>query len=280
MKPGAAADEQQLKAAAAKALAVNMQDIRAVQVLRRSIDARHGMPLYQLKLRVYTGDEQPAPAVGRFDYQNVAGKPAVIIVGAGPAGLFAALKLLERGLKPVILERGKNVKERKYDIAKIRDNVINPDSNWCFGEGGAGTYSDGKLYTRSNKRGSIDHILQQLVNHGAPPDILIDTHAHIGTDRLPHIMANIRDTIMAHGGEYYFNTRVANLIVGDGKVRGVEAADGTHYEGQAVLLATGHSARDIYELFYRKGWALEAKPFAMGVRAEHPQALIDDSQYP
>ncbi len=246
--------------------------------MRRSIDARYGAPVFRLRLQVYTGDEQPPPA-DCFNYQYVKEKPPVIIVGAGPAGLFAALKLLEKGLRPVILEQGKSVKERKYDIAKIRDNVINPHSNWCFGEGGAGTYSDGKLYTRSNKRGSIHHILQQLVDHGADPDILVDAHAHIGTDRLPHIIANIRETIITHGGEYYFNTKVTNLIVKDDKVLGVETAGGTRYEGVAVILATGHSACDIYELFARNGWALQAKPFAMGVRAEHPQALINDIQY-
>ncbi len=279
VKPEIAADGQRLKAAVAKNLSVTIEEIKAIHLLRRSIDARHGSALWQLRLQVFTGNEEVTDNQTHFNYQNVAGKAPVIIVGAGPAGLFAALKLLEKGLRPIILERGKSVKERKYDIAKIRENIINPNSNWCFGEGGAGTYSDGKLYTRSNKRGNINHILQQFVQHGATPNILIDAHAHIGTDQLPRIIANIRETIINHGGEYYFDTQVTNLIVKEGKVLGVETSSGIRYEGIAVILATGHSARDIYELFHRQGWALEAKPFAMGVRAEHPQALINKIQY-
>ncbi|MDR0295421.1 MAG: NAD(P)/FAD-dependent oxidoreductase [Prevotellaceae bacterium] len=274
-----AADERLLRQAAAKAVGCPEDVITHLQLLRRSIDARRGTPLLQLKLQIYTGDASPPPPPV-FNYQNVTGKPPVIIVGAGPAGLFAALKLLEKGLKPVILERGKAVNERKYDIAKLtREQIVNPNSNWCFGEGGAGTYSDGKLYTRSNKRGNIGHILQQLVLHGANPDILVDANAHIGTDKLPQIIANIRKTIIAHGGEYYFDTQVNDMIVKNGEVLGVKTIGGTSFEGVAVILATGHSARDIYELFDRKGWVLEAKAFAMGVRAEHPQALINHIQY-
>ena len=274
-----AENETLLRQAAARAVGCPKQAISNLQLLRRSIDARRGTPLLQLRLQVYTGDESPPP-LPVFNYQNVVGKPPVIIVGAGPAGLFAALKLLEKGLKPIILERGKSVKERKYDIAKLtREHLVNPNSNWCFGEGGAGTYSDGKLYTRSNKRGNIGHILQQLVLHGAHSDILVDAHAHIGTDQLPHIIANIRETITTHGGEYYFDTQVSNLIVKNDEVSGVKTVDGTSYEGIAVILATGHSARDIYELFDRQAWALEAKPFAMGVRVEHPQSLINHIQY-
>jgi uncharacterized FAD-dependent dehydrogenase len=187
---------------------------------------------------------------------------------------------LEKGFRPVILERGKNVKERKYDIARLtREHLVHHDSNWCFGEGGAGTCSDGKLYTRANKRGKTDAIIQQLVYHGANPDILVDAHPHIGTDKLSGIIANIRKTITAHGGEYHFNTRVTRLIVKNHTVLGVEDMRGVRYEGIAVILATGHSARDIYELFYRNCWALEAKPFAIGVRAEHPQELINEIQY-
>ena len=279
VSPETAADEKLLRQAAAKAAGCPESAMTHLRLLRRSIDARRGTPLLQLKLQVYTGDASP-PLPPVFNYQNVTGKPPVIIVGAGPAGLFAALKLLEKGLKPIIIERGKSVKERKYDIAKLtREHLVNPNSNWCFGEGGAGTYSDGKLYTRSNKRGNIEHILQQLVLHGAHPDILIDTHAHIGTDQLPHIIANIRKTITTHGGEYYFDTQVNDLMVNNGKVFGVKTVDGTSFEGISVILAAGHSARDIYELFNRQGWALEAKPFAMGVRVEHPQALINHIQY-
>jgi len=279
ISPAAAADEGLLRRAAARAAGCPEAAITHLQLLRRSIDARRGTPLLQLKMQVYTGEAKP-PLPPAFKYQNVVGKPPVIIVGAGPAGLFAALRLLEKGLKPIILERGKAVKERKYDIARLtRDQVVNPNSNWCFGEGGAGTYSDGKLYTRSNKRGNIGDILQQLVLHGANPDILIDAHAHIGTDCLPHIIANIRETITAHGGEYYFDTQVNNLIIKNGEVVGVRSVQGISYDGVAVILATGHSARDIYELFDRQGWAIETKPFAMGVRVEHPQSLINHLQY-
>ncbi len=281
--PEVATAPEQLKYTVADVLQVSVKEISAVQVLRRSIDARRGRPHWQLKVQVYMSPLTPKGE--QYEYRPASLSPheagkAVIIVGAGPAGLFAALKLIERGLRPIILERGKNVSERKYDIAKLtREHFVNPHSNWCFGEGGAGTFSDGKLYTRSNKRGNITEILQQLVYHGANPDILIDTHAHIGTNKLPRIMANIRKTIEDCGGKYYFNTHITDLIVQNRTVKGAIAADGTRYEGVAVILATGHSARDIYELFARKQWAFEAKPFAMGVRAEHPQALINELQY-
>ena len=203
----------------------------------------------------------------------------VLIVGAGPAGLFAALRCLQLGMKPVIVERGKPVEERKYDIARLaREKVVNPDSNWCFGEGGAGTYSDGKLYTRSTKRGDVGAVLRTFVDHGADPDIMLEAHAHIGTDRLSGIIANMRHTIEAAGGEYHFNTRVTDLIVRDGRVHGV-VTDAGEVTGAAVILATGHSARDIYYMFQRHGWLLEAKPFALGVRVEHPQELINEIQY-
>ena len=203
----------------------------------------------------------------------------VVIVGAGPAGLFAALRCLQLGMRPVIVERGKPVEERKYDIARLaREKVVNPDSNWCFGEGGAGTYSDGKLYTRSTKRGDVGAVLRTFVDHGADPDIMLEAHAHIGTDRLSGIIANMRRTIEAAGGEYRFNTRVADLIVRDGRVHGV-VTDAGEVTGAAVILATGHSARDIYYMFQRHGWLLEAKPFALGVRVEHPQELINEIQY-
>jgi uncharacterized FAD-dependent dehydrogenase len=272
--------QDQLKRAAAHALQLPLTDITAVQIVRRSLDARHKRPLLHLKLKVYTGASQLQALATTPLYRNVADKPPVIIVGAGPAGLFAALKLLEKGLRPVILDRGKPLEERHQDIARLmRERTVNADSNWCFGEGGAGTYSDGKLYTRSNKRGDINEVLQQLVHHGASPNILIDNHPHIGTDKLPRILAGIRKTITDCGGTYHFRTRVTDLIMKNHTVVGVEDARGKRYEGIAVVLATGHSARDIYELFYRRGWALEAKPFAMGVRAEHPQALINEIQY-
>lgn len=203
-----------------------------------------------------------------------------MIVGAGPAGLFAALRALELGMKPVIIERGKPVEQRRADITlMVRSGTVNPDSNWCFGEGGAGTYSDGKLYTRSTKRGDVGAVLRKFVEHGADPEILIDAHAHIGTDRLPAIVASMRETITSHGGEIHFGHRVDDFIVSENRVAGVHCSDGTTFYGQAVMLSTGHSARDIYMLFHRNGWQLEAKPFAMGVRVEHPQKLIDDIQY-
>ncbi len=277
--PEVAANSQQLKQAVAQKLMLQDSEVGGVKILRRSIDARRGRPQYLLKVEVYEG-QMPEQREVHFDCKNVTDKTPVIIVGAGPAGLFAALKLLEKGLRPVIIERGKNVKERKHDIAHLtREHVVNPNSNWCFGEGGAGTYSDGKLYTRSNKRGNITEVLQQLVQHGANPDILIDAHAHIGTDKLPHVIAAIRKTIEDCGGQYFFDTHVADFILENGEVKGVVDERGNRYEGAAVILATGHSAHDIYELFSQKGWELHAKPFALGVRAEHPQLLINEIQY-
>lgn len=227
-------------------------------------------------------DEQPTE-VRKFirkSYTDVSRKIPVIVVGAGPAGLFAALTLIENGMKPVIIERGKDVKARKFDIARInREHIVNPDSNFCFGEGGAGTYSDGKLYTRSTKRGNVSEILAMLVSHGADEDILIDSHPHIGTDKLPAIIAAMRQTILDAGGEIYFNRRISDILIQNGRIKGVEDKNGDRFEAHAVILATGHSARDIYELLHNKGLALEAKSFALGVRAEHPQVLIDSIQY-
>ena len=214
-----------------------------------------------------------------FDYPSVAGRTEVVIVGSGPAGLFAALRLIELGLRPVILERGRDVSARKVDIAQInRNGDVDPDSNYAFGEGGAGTFSDGKLFTRSKKRGDYNKALQTLVFHGATPEILYDAHPHIGTDKLPRIIQRIRQTILDAGGGFVFNSRVTDLEIKGGRVRGVWCG-ATLVEGAAVVLATGHSARDIYELLHRKGVRLEAKAFAMGVRIEHPQALIDSIQY-
>ncbi len=251
------------------------------RVVRRTLDCRRRNIVYHCTVEVVKGAEglSSISSISRLSRVSSSAR-AVVIVGAGPAGLFAALRCLQQGLRPVIVDRGKPVEERKYDIARLtREKVVDPDSNWCFGEGGAGTYSDGKLYTRSTKRGDVGEVLRLFVDHGADPDIMLDAHAHIGTDRLSGIIANMRRTIVEHGGEYHFGVRVEDLLVKEGRVRGVVAADGTKYEGDAVILATGHSARDIYELFHRRGWLLEAKPFALGVRVEHPQALINEIQY-
>ena len=273
-----------LRRAVAKKLSVSPDDLGHVGVLRRSLDSRRGRLVYHTTLEVFMAGEEYLPPDFDGHYRDCHACPPVIIVGAGPAGLFAALRALQVGLRPVILDRGKKASDRKYDIAAIaREQRVDPDSNWCFGEGGAGTYSDGKLYTRSTKRGNVRDVLERFVEHGADPDILIDAHAHIGTDRLSGIIARMRATIEGYGGEYHFSTRVVDLVVkSDGaqqRVCGVVDADGNRYEGVAVVLATGHSARDIYRLFHRRGWLLEAKPFALGIRVEHPQQLINTLQY-
>ncbi len=298
LSPRQAADPKIYVPIAARRAGVSDTQVALARVVKRSVDARRsrdgggksgGKPdgksggggsavKVNLTLELYI-DREPQPAPLHFDYPDVGGRTPVVIVGGGPAGLFAALRLIELGLKPILLERGKEVAERGKDIARInRGGGVDPDSNYAFGEGGAGTFSDGKLFTRSKKRGDYDRALRILVWHGASPEILYQAHPHIGTDRLPRIMTAIRDTITRSGGEVVFGAKVTDIELRDGRVRGVRCSD-TLVEGAAVVLAAGHSARDIYGILHRRGVALEAKPFAMGVRIEHPQELIDRIQY-
>ena len=265
-------------------------EAQAVRVLKRSIDARQRTIFVNLTVRAYVNEEPPLLDFEPYVYQDVSDKPAVIVVGAGPGGLFAALRLIELGLKPIIVERGKDVRERKKDIARIRpEQKVDPESNYSFGEGGAGAYSDGKLYTRSKKRGNTDRILQIFVQHGASPAILADAHPHIGTDRLPRVIENMRKTILSCGGEVHFQTKMTELIIEEGRVTGIKVEinsskkslppRGEVWRGAAVILATGHSARDVYRHLAASGIEIEAKGLAIGVRLEHPAELIDQIQY-
>ena len=279
--PEVASNETLLTRHMAKLLPVAVEEIQQVIVLKRSIDARQKAIKINIKAVVYfVGDKVVAENFDLPDYPNVANKQEVIVVGAGPAGLFAALQLIELGLKPIVLERGKDVRGRRRDLKAINvDGIVNEDSNYCFGEGGAGTYSDGKLYTRSKKRGDIDRILKLLVGFGATPDILVEAHPHIGTNKLPQIIQDIREKIIACGGQVLFDTKVVDILVKSNEIQGVVTQDGTTISANKLILATGHSARDIFELLHKKNILIEAKPFALGVRAEHAQQLIDQIQY-
>jgi uncharacterized protein len=279
LAPKRASDEIYYKQDAAEFLHISKDDITSIEILRKSIDARKKFIKINLQLEVWWGEPAEKEQFN-LELQNVSEKPEVIIAGAGPAGLFAALKLIEKGLKPVIFERGKDVKERKKDIQAINTNKnLDPDSNYCFGEGGAGTFSDGKLYTRSKKRGDVNRILNILQMHGASKDILSDAHPHIGTNKLPGIIVKIRETVKNAGGEIHFNTRIDDFIIEKETIKGVVTQNGEKVFGKAVILATGHSARDIFELLHGKNILIEEKSFAMGVRVEHPQGLIDSIQY-
>ena len=271
-------DENFIRDSACKLVNISPERVKNVQIIKRSIDARSRKVVFRIRLNVFI-DEVFEPEIITDSYQNVSDKKPVLIIGAGPAGLFAALRCIEIGLKPIIIERGKDVKQRRRDLALInKEGIINPDSNYCFGEGGAGTYSDGKLYTRSNKRGDIQYVLKTFVSHGATTDILIDARPHIGTNKLPNIIVSIRDRILNDGGEIHFDCRVTDLIISGNTLKGVLVGD-KKFEAQSVILATGHSARDIYYLLEKHNILIEAKPFALGVRIEHPQNIIDQAQY-
>lgn len=277
--PEQAASEQSLKQYIGREKGLDVRTINAIRILKRSIDARQRTIYVNLTIRVFVNETPSEEEFERTDYPNVEGRPAVIVVGAGPGGLFAALKLIELGLRPIVVERGKNVRERKEDLARIsREHKVDAESNYSFGEGGAGAYSDGKLYTRSKKRGSVEKILNVFCQHGASPTILSDAHPHIGTDKLPRVIENMRNTILACGGEIHFQTRMESILIEGQKVKGIETNTGKTFLGP-VILATGHSARDVYRWLYAHGVQLETKGIAIGVRLEHPSMLIDQIQY-
>lgn len=279
--PEVAASAELLTQYVANHIRGSVSDIQHITILKRSIDARQRSVKINLKVHVFfQGEEVIHRQINFPAYQNVKEAQRVIIVGAGPAGYFAALQLIELGVKPIVIERGKDVRGRRRDLKALNiDHIVDPDSNYCFGEGGAGTYSDGKLYTRSKKRGDINRILELLVAFGASQDILVEAHPHIGTNKLPKIMQDMRHKIEEFGGEVWFEKRVVDFVIKSNEIQGVVLENGDQIDGSKVILATGHSARDIYELLDRKNIFIEAKPFALGVRAEHPQSLIDQIQY-
>ncbi|WP_237274522.1 NAD(P)/FAD-dependent oxidoreductase [Tenacibaculum ovolyticum] len=272
--------EDILKKKASKKLDIALSTITAIKVLRKSIDARKKDIIFNYKVAVYINEPLPNTSDYIFEYKDVSKAKEIHIIGFGPAGMYAALRCIELGYKPIVLERGKNVQDRRRDLRAInQEHFVNEDSNYCFGEGGAGTYSDGKLYTRSLKRGDVRRIFENLVYHGAADDILIDAHPHIGTNKLPKIIQNIRENIIKYGGEVHFDTRVTDFVIKSSKIKALRLKNGNEMAVNSVILATGHSARDIYELLNRKNILLKAKSFAMGVRVEHPQEIIDQIQY-
>lgn len=278
--PQNVSDLDQIRKEVVKNVSIKEERIKHIQVIRKSIDARKIPVVFQLKVLVFI-DEEFIPSKLQFSYQNVQeSKESVIIIGSGPAGLFAALEALEKGIKPIIYERGKDVRSRRKDLAVLnKEGIVNPESNYCFGEGGAGTYSDGKLYTRSKKRGNVQKVLETLVFHGADERILIEAHPHIGTNKLPKLIENIREQIIKSGGEIHFDSKLTDLIISDQKLQSIEINGEEKIPCEKLILATGHSARDIYLLLDKKGIRQEFKSFALGVRVEHPQALIDQIQY-
>jgi uncharacterized FAD-dependent dehydrogenase len=265
---------------ASKKLDINIEEISAIKVLRKSIDARKKETIFNYKVAVYINESISEKYNYKFEYKDVSKSKEIQIIGFGPAGMYAALRCLELGYKPIVLERGKNVQDRRRDIRAInQEHIVNKDSNYCFGEGGAGTYSDGKLYTRSLKRGDVRRIFESLVYHGATEQILIDAHPHIGTNKLPKIIQKIRETIIKFGGEIHFNSRVIDFVISENKLKGIRLENMQELNVNSVILATGHSAGDIYNLLHKKNISIKAKSFAMGVRVEHPQQIIDQIQY-
>jgi uncharacterized FAD-dependent dehydrogenase len=280
LNPAAAADDSAIRKIAGSLSGLNPSEISAIRIIKRSIDARKQKIRVNLTVEVFSDKESSFPALSPFKPKEVSHQQEVIIVGAGPAGLFAALRLTELGIRPVIIERGRDVSSRKKDIAKIsREHIVDPDSNYCFGEGGAGTYTDGKLYTRSKKRGDNTRVLELLCLHGANENILYEAHPHLGTDKLPGIISNIRRSILDAGGLFLLEKRVTDFIIGGEAIKGVVVSENEKFQSPFVILATGHSARDIYSICRNRKVDFEMKPFAMGVRVEHPQELIDRTQY-
>jgi uncharacterized protein len=280
LEPEKVFDEQHIRSRVQQVLKLGAEDIQAIRYIKRSIDARKKPVVYILKVKVYLPGETIEEEAPGFRLHKTPFKKKVAVIGFGPAGMFAALQLLEMGIQPIVIERGKTVKDRRRDLANLnKELIVNPESNYCFGEGGAGTYSDGKLYTRSKKRGNVLKVLHTFVEHGADKDILLNAHPHIGTNKLPGIIENIRESILKFGGEIHFNSKLTDFHLEDDKISSLVINNKTSIAVDSVILATGHSARDIFELLHHKHIAVEAKPFALGVRIEHPQYVIDQVQY-